>query len=336
MQLRVIDLDGSLPDQPAIRDRLLDESAVLANFRAHGPALRVIATRRGMGKFVAGLDEVFGQPSGEPEMYLYGSGDFHHATAALISRVREPVTVIHFDNHPDWCRFPANYNCGAWVNRALEMAHVARVITLGPCSGDMIKPEWQSANLPALSAGRLEVYPWRAAPSKVWWRYPDTACGRCVDGHIHWRTLEQEPWGTFIDQLIARLPQTALWITIDKDVLRPEEATTNWDQGQMRVDHVIDAVERLSAARRIAGIDICGEHSQPVFANVVQATIARMDNPPGAAPSTDALAINGTTNGRLIEAFQRLARQSARVGAQRAVVSRGFDVAERKTYPLPA
>ena len=304
MLLRVIDLDGSLPGQPAVSRRLGEGRARLVDFRAAGPRLRVLATRRGIGDFVAGLDRDFGRPTAAPEVYLYGSGDFHHLSAALIGRIREPLTVIHFDNHPDWCRFPATYNCGAWVNRALEMAHVARVVTIGPCSADFVKPEWHTANLPAIAAGRLEVYPWRAAPSKVWWHYPDTPCGRFVDGRIRWRNLADEPWDGFVDELIGRLPSTALWITIDKDVLSPDEATTNWDQGQMRLDHVIAAVERLAASRRIAGIDVCGEHSEPVFAGRIRTALANFDNPPVPVPSLEALAVNAVTNERLLTAFE--------------------------------
>ena len=306
MQLRVIDLDGSLLLQPAISERLSEGRACLADFRHAGPHLRVLASQRRIAGFVAGLDRAFGRPGGDPEIFLYGSGDFHHLSAALISRLREPVTVVHFDNHPDWCRLPATFNCGGWVNRALDLPHVTRVVTIGPCSADFVRPEWQTANLPAVAAGRLEVYPWRAAPSKVWMRYPDTRCCRFADGAIHWRNLADEAWGDFLDELIARLPATALWITIDKDVLSPAEATTNWDQGQMPLDLVIAAVERLAANGRIAGIDVCGEHSPPVFAGWIRTAIANFDNPSGAAPSPEALAINAASNSRLLSAFERV------------------------------
>ena len=308
MQLRVIDLDGSLAVQPAVSRRLGDNRARLADARALGPGLRVLTTRNRIARLKALLDRAFGQTAGAPEVYFYGSGDFHHVTAALLARMAEPVTVVHFDNHPDWCRFPATFNCGAWVNRALDLPHVQRVVTLGPCSADLVDPEWQTANLPALAAGRLEMFPWRAGPSKVWWRYPDTVCGRYVDGKIRWRNLADEPWAAFIDELIARLPPAALWITIDKDVLGPDEATTNWDQGGMRLNHIIAAVERLAAAHRIAGIDVCGEYSAPVFAGPIQAAIARFDNPPKAAPDAAALAINATSNARLLDALERILR----------------------------
>lgn len=305
MRLRVLDLDASLTGQPPIAELARQGRLQIADLRQAGPGLRVIATRRGIRRLGEQLDRDFGQADAGPAVYFIGSGDFHHLTAALIARVREPVTVIHFDNHPDWCRFPAMFNCGAWVNRALEMAHVERVITLGPAGRDLVRPELQTANLPAVEAGRIELFPWRAQPSRVWWRYRDSACCRFADGHLHWRNLADEPWPAFLDTLIERLPRTALWITIDKDVLGPSEATTDWDQGRMPLDHVIAAVERLAACRRIAGIDVCGETSPPVFADAVRATIARLDNPPRPAPTPAELAVNASTNMRLIAAFER-------------------------------
>lgn len=305
MRLRVLDLDGSVAGQVVMAERVRDGQVEIEDVTRLGPSLRVIATRRGIARLVAQLDARFGTPDGTPEVYFYGSGDFHHVTAALVSRLREPVTIVHFDNHPDWCRFPATWNCGAWVNRALEMPHVQRVVTLGPASTDLVRPELQTANLRAVSDGRLEVYPWAAEPSRVWRRYRDTACMRQAGRRLEWRTLADLSWPAFLDEFEDRLPRTALWITIDKDVLGPGEATTNWDQGAMPLDHVLAAVERLARCRRIAGIDVCGEHSVPVFADPVRAFIARMDNPPGAEPAPEALAVNARTNERLVSAFER-------------------------------
>ena len=57
---------------------------------------------------------------------VYGSGDFHHLSALWIRRVKRPLMVISFDNHPDWDIRPPKWCCGGWVNRALELPHVKR------------------------------------------------------------------------------------------------------------------------------------------------------------------------------------------------------------------
>ena len=69
-----------------------------------------------------------------------GSGDFHHITAFLVAFAVEnqsaPITLIHFDNHPDWVKFENGMHCGSWINRALEFRKIGKIITLGVCSHD--------------------------------------------------------------------------------------------------------------------------------------------------------------------------------------------------------
>lgn len=309
LRLRVVDLDGSLPEQDCFASRLASGQAKIARARDLGPGLRVMTSRKEIARFSDRIYASFGEvdeAARDTEVYFYGSGDYHHLTAELIARTSEPVTVIHFDNHPDWCSFPSFSNCGGWVNRALALPNVERVITIGPCSADLVRPEFQTANLSAIANGRLEVFPWRAAPSRVWRRYPDTVCGSYVGGEIRWRNLADESWDGFLDELAHRLPETALWITIDKDVLSRDEATTNWDQGQMRLDQIIEALDRLAASRRIAGIDVCGEYSEPKYQHRIRAALASFDNPPRKPPGEAELAKNARGNARLLDSFERL------------------------------
>ena len=62
------------------------------------------------------------------------------------------------------------------------------------------------------------------------------------ENHLHWRNLADLDWAAFLDQMIASLPTEAIWITIDKDVLASEDAATNWDQGGMRLTHLLQAL----------------------------------------------------------------------------------------------
>src|SRR5436305_12196622 len=56
-----------------------------------------------------------------------GSGDFHHVTFALLERLRRPVHVVVFDNHPDNMRYPFGIHCGPWVAQAARLPPVARI-----------------------------------------------------------------------------------------------------------------------------------------------------------------------------------------------------------------
>ena len=301
----MLDLDASLVAQPALAARITAGSGLRIDAGDLAPRLRIFATRRAMAELGARLDERQSEGNGCPVIF-YGSGDFHHLSTLFIQRARVPVTVIHFDNHPDWVRFPPTHNCGGWVNRALALPNVVRVITIGPCSDDLARPEWKTANLPAVANGRLEVHAWSHAPSRVLGGYGDTPGWSQRDRALHWRALASQDWDAFLSSLIARLPATALWITLDKDVLAPAEACTNWDQGTMPLDHVLRAIERLAGARDIAGVDVCGDWSPPRFSDPLRTVLAHLDHPAIATPSAQALAVNDATNARLLACLDRV------------------------------
>lgn len=304
MLLRVIDLDGSVAGQEPLRWRIDAGAAVRIDAADLAPSLRIVASRGALRSLASRLQPHAGGRA--TTVTFYGSGDFHHLTAGLVAAIDEDVTIVHFDNHPDWVSFPATVNCGAWVNRALELPHVRKVITIGPCSDDLVRPELQFANLAAVRDGEITLYPWRHAPSRVWGRYGGTASYRQEGNHLHWRNLADEDWDAFLDELIAAVPTRAVWLTIDKDVLRPQDACTNWDQGELPLDHLLSAVERLAQARAIAGIDVCGDWSEPRFADPFRATLAWFDHPPRFTPTPEQRAVNASVNGSLIDCFQRV------------------------------
>jgi hypothetical protein len=243
---------------------------------------------------------------GVPEVTFYGSGDFHHLTAGLLRLVDEDVTVIHFDNHPDWASFPPTYNCGAWVNRALRLPHVRKVVTLGPCSDDLSWPELKTANLAALREGWLEIHPWRHAPSRVLGDYERGPAHRSRGGYIEWSNLADEDWRTTLLDIVTGIATRAVWITIDKDVLVEEEAATNWDQGGMSVDHLIEAIKLLGLRKRVLGVDICGDYSPPRFHDPFRAALAHFDHPRKPRPTAQALRRNAVTNARLLACFEEV------------------------------
>lgn len=211
-----------------------------------------------MTRLATRIREAAPPPVSGAEVILYGSGDFHHLTLGWLARLEQPITVIHFDNHPDWVRWPPAYHCGSWVNRALEMPQVARIVTLGPCSTDLAWPQLKGANLAALANGHLELWPWRHPPSRVWGRVDPGPIHACAGNQIHWRCLADWDWEGFLAEWTTGLPNLPVWVTIDKDVLGPDEAITNWDQGAMPLTNLLTALTAIASVRRILGVDICG------------------------------------------------------------------------------
>ncbi len=287
-------------------EAIANTGAQVIGLRDEEFALRLWASRPRMRAFAGRLAEA-GEPGGAgPVVTVYGSGDYHHLTTALLDTVTEPVTVIHFDNHPDWVRVPATHNCGGWVNRALDLPNVRRVVTIGVCSDDLVYPQLKTGNLADLSSGRLEIHPWRVAPSRVWGRIGDGPGHQQVGGTLQWNCLAGQDWTAFNKALAGRLPTEAVWITIDKDVLRPEDAATNWDQGEMPLAALLESIALIAQRRRIVGVDVCGEYSPAKFADPIKRIAAWLDRPM-VAPSAAALEANDRTNrallGRLMESL---------------------------------
>ena len=68
---------------------------------------------------------------------LLGSGDYHHLTLALLQQHQTPLTLVLFDNHPDWMRPPHKYHCGSWVYTAARLPQIERILIIGLESGDL-------------------------------------------------------------------------------------------------------------------------------------------------------------------------------------------------------
>ncbi|SEE54455.1 hypothetical protein SAMN05444161_6115 [Rhizobiales bacterium GAS191] len=306
MRLRVIDLDSSLPSQPPFMERLEAGRAERIDLTQTAASLRIVARRRAMDEFCERLADDGYASGGVPEVTFYGSGDFHHLAAGMLRLIKEPVTVIHFDNHPDWVSFPPTYNCGAWVNRVLRLPHIRKVVTLGPCSDDLAFPELKTANLGAVRQGLLEIRPWRRPPSRVWRDYDRGPAHRSQGGYIEWANLADGDWRAVLGDIIADLPTKAVWLTIDKDVLAEEEAATNWDQGLMSVDHLIEAIKLCALRARILGVDVCGDYSPPRFRDPFRAALAHLDHPAKPVPTPETLRRNAVTNARLLACFEEV------------------------------
>lgn len=299
MRVRLVDLDGALLAQGQLLAALDGGDGDLIPAGDLARRLRFLADRSSL----AALSERLGPPR-LGDIHFYGSGDFHHLAFLLVARLDRPVSVIHFDNHPDWTRWPRTVGCGSWVSRLLGQPGVARVVTIGPCSSDLDAPQLKAADLPALRSGRLEVHP--LSSGSTFYAGPAFSgpsaqgkAGAAGDG-LAWTGIGEGPWAGRIAAIAARLPHTPLWISLDKDVLGPAEAVTNWDQGRLDLDRVLQAIGILAAARPVLGMDVCGDFSAQGDTGALRGLLAYLDRAQRAAPQGDATAVNGAANGRIL------------------------------------
>ncbi len=305
MHLRILDLDDSVTVQASLHD--VAPWASVATVVLHDLAARLRLWSRAATMQLARERLAAQMPANGATLTLIGSGDFHHLAVPLIEQAltgtAPPLTVVHFDNHPDWVRWAPRWHCGSWVNQVLRLPNVAKVVTIGPCSDDLIRPELKGGNVRALGEGRIVLFPWQHAPSRVFRPVADGAGHRYLNGHIAWRNLAESDPAENVARILASIETDTIWLTIDKDVLDESEALTNWDQGRMPLQALLQLISAIGAHKRIVGADICGEFSPPVLSNPFKRIESRLDRP---QRSTDgaSLARNEAVNRELLRTIQ--------------------------------
>ncbi len=107
--MNILDLDHSLTAQAPIRSLLDSGRATLLDLLDLGPKLRLWTTERQYRRFerqyrrfTERLRQLIAPAAGRPQIIFVGSGDYHHLTPAFLGNLPEPISLIHFDNHPDW------------------------------------------------------------------------------------------------------------------------------------------------------------------------------------------------------------------------------------------
>src|SRR4029077_8692792 len=180
-----------------------------------------------------------------------------------------------FDNHPDWDVRPPKWACGGWVNRALELPNV-RIVSVWGCGNfECWWPHQIFGNRRSERAGNLEVHPW--------------ADDRPLKDRQRKGAILRDNWRERFQELVRTVSGENIYVTIDLDCLRIEEAVTNWESGRFGVNDVVWALEQLRAASsKIVAGDICGAFSPPRYARLKQRLAAEMDHPKLASPNLEA------------------------------------------------
>ena len=240
----------------------------VADVRSWGPQLRFSAPPRVVEQFCRERASDLVAP-----FLLYGSGDFHYLTALRLCFVAEPLLLVAFDNHPDWDVRPPKWACGGWVNRALELPNVMLTSVWGCGNFECWWPHQIFGNRSAERAGILEVHPW--------------ADERPVKDRQRKGAILREDWRERFEEFAKRLGGKDVYVTIDLDCLRSEQATTNWESGRFTVADLEWALGRLREFAPIIGGDICGAYSPPKYARRKQRFAAEFDRPKIAPPNLE-------------------------------------------------
>ena len=315
MRLSVLHVDDALVSQPDFIRACKNADAELIGVAEDASAIRLWGTQQELDDFRGVLVKQLTGDQAEPRLTFMGSGDFHHITTFLVAFALEnqpaPVTIIHFDNHPDWVKFENGLHYGSWINRALEYRKIEKIITVGVCSGDLKRPEWKGANLTLLSRGLLELYPYDHAPSRVKRDYGSGASFEQKSGALQWKTIRRMGEQNFIEYLLSRIITKSVYLTIDKDVLAREDAITNWDQGCMRMPYLLSLVKEIGKRHAVIGADVTGDYSIPRYSGDLWTRLCKhaeifVDQPRGKPDHAQAVNINSAANHALLEVLSEV------------------------------
>ncbi len=268
MQLRLLHVDDALSRQQRFLRRCAELGARDIDTRSAAPEVRLWGRDDAIGRLQQKItDELSRSSPGTPAVTWFGSGDFHHLTALLVALAagRTPLTVVHFDNHPDWVFCRSGLHCGSWVSRVLREGLVERVVSLGVTSADLAWPELKRADLALIAAGRHVLFPLDRAWSVVAADYGWGPAHQSVGHRIHWTQFPDCPDEASSRAVLDSIETEAVYITIDKDALLPCHAVTNWDQGRLSIGGLIAWLRLVMDGHSIAGIDIGGDYSDPVY-----------------------------------------------------------------------
>lgn len=157
------------------------------------------------------------------ELHFIDSGNYHYISSLFMDGIKEPFTLIYFDNHPDAGEpvFGGLLSCGNWVrHEILNNPFLCQIILIGS------RPELDE-EIEQECRGRIETF-------------------HGNEGYI---------------SEIAGSVRYPVYISVDKDVISANEIETNWDQGVMRQDELLAKIAIILNKCNIIGIDICGECS---------------------------------------------------------------------------
>ena len=168
-----------------------------------------------------------------PRVRLLDSGNYHYMSYLWMKQVHEPFSLLVFDNHTDMqpSSFGKILSCGGWIASALEENPCLEAVIL-------VGPDEEAF-------GRTDL---------------------SLRGRVHFFSREELREGTrklrsFLDNLS---PWRPLYLSLDKDILRPEDAVTDWSQGDLEGVELLSILEGFFCSwqekkGRLLAFDICGD-----------------------------------------------------------------------------
>lgn len=164
-------------------------------------------------------------------IHFIDSGNHHYMTKFWTDMIHREFSLVVFDHHPDMQPplFEGMLSCGGWVRDMLEGNPFLRKVLVVGASDNLVRETGGGFD------GRVRFY-------------CESALG------------DEESWRSFSREHVSE----PVYISVDKDVLDPDSASTDWDQGSMTLAQLERALSMILRNEDVIGVDICGECPQSV------------------------------------------------------------------------
>jgi hypothetical protein len=306
MDIRILDLDGSLPRQPGLLSRYRPG---LFDLLGWGPVIRLGCRFGRFRRFEQALADFLGL-SGEDvgTVTLYGSGDFHHVSLALLRRISSPCNLLVLDNHPDWMRGVPFLHCGTWLYHAARLPHVRRIFHVGGDVDFDNSYRWM-APWSLLRRGKITVIPGvRQFRRGRWGNVPNQSLRGERGSPLTAGRLEE-----LLEPLRGDLGKFPLYISLDKDVMKARESVVNWDSGHLTLAEVTMIVEGFlqTASGKLIGMDVVGDWSEVKLRGLLRRFLHWTEHPALKVSPAEADRRNEQTNLALLELIQAIGRRDS-------------------------
>jgi arginase family enzyme len=156
-----------------------------------------------------------------PSVSFFGSGNYQYVTYFRLKKMTEPFSLVLFDFHSDAINAPV-LSCGSWVRRALQdLPLMKKLIVVG------------------IGEDHCEDFK----------DFPEVAIFKNSQVNF-WRDYSK---------LLEIVKGERIYISVDKDVLSPVYAETNWDQGTLSLLKLTEILALLKKNCQVTGADVSGE-----------------------------------------------------------------------------
>ena len=149
-------------------------------------------------------------------IHFLDSGNYHYVTKFWMEKLTKPFALVLFDQHTDMqeAAFFGLLSCGSWVREALEQNELLKAVCV-------VGPPQKSIE---------EVF--KSSKEEPWIDKVCFVSGAELEAH------RQTVYDEFLKE--NSIP---VYLSIDKDILRGEDASVNWDQGKTSLEELLALVK---------------------------------------------------------------------------------------------